>query len=162
MSGINSKQLFSKILVGIDGSAIALRAADSAISIAKQLNISNIIAVHVLPQDIRYDYLTDRVDPDIPSPVKGAIELASLEAQEWFNKIKEKQTSDVDKKINMQTEVLVGTKSIANEILTYASNNDVDLIVIGTKGQSAFKKTLLGSVASSVLTHATCPVMLVK
>lgn len=162
MSGINGKQLFSKILVGIDGSAIALRAADSAISIAKQLNISNIIAVHVLPQDIRYDYLTDRVDPDIPSPVKGAIELASLEAQEWFNKIKEKQTSDVDKKINMQTEVLVGTKSIANEILTYASNNDVDLIVIGTKGQSAFKKTLLGSVASSVLTHATCPVMLVK
>lgn len=154
--------MFSKILVGIDGSAIALRAADSAISIAKQLNISNIIAVHVLPQDIRYDYLTDRVDPDIPSPVKGAIELASLEAQEWFNKIKEKQTSDVDKKINMQTEVLVGTKSIANEILTYASNNDVDLIVIGTKGQSAFKKTLLGSVASSVLTHATCPVMLVK
>jgi len=162
LSGINSKQLFSKILVGIDGSAIALRAADSAISIAKQLNISNIIAVHVLPQDIRYDYLTDRVDPDIPSPVKGAIELASLEAQEWFNKIKEKQTSDVYKKINMQTEVLVGTKSIANEILTYAANNDVDLIVVGTKGQSAFKKALLGSVASSVLTHATCPVMLVK
>ena len=162
MSGINSKQLFSKILVGIDGSAIALRAADSAISIAKQLNISNIIAVHVLPQDIRYDYLTDRVDPDIPSPVKGAIELASLEAQEWFNKIKEKQTSDVDKKINMQTEVLVGTKSIADEILTYAANNDVDLIVIGSKGRSAFKKALLGSVASSVLTHATCPVMLVK
>jgi nucleotide-binding universal stress UspA family protein len=55
LSGINGKQLFSKILVGIDGSAIALRAADSAISIAKQLNISNIIAVHVLPQDIRYD-----------------------------------------------------------------------------------------------------------
>jgi nucleotide-binding universal stress UspA family protein len=99
LSGINSKQLFSKILVGIDGSEIALKAADSAISIAKQLNISNIIAVHVLPQDIRYDYLTDRVDPDIPSPVKGAIELASLEAQEWFNKIKEKLTSDVDKKL---------------------------------------------------------------
>lgn len=162
MSGINSKQLFSKILVGIDGSAIALKAADSAISIAKQLNISNIIAVHVLPQDIRYDYLTDRVDPDIPSPVKGAIELASLEAQEWFNKIKEKLTSDVDKKINMQTEVLFGTKSIADEILTYVANNDVDLIVVGTKGHSAFKKALLGSVASSVLTHATCPVMLVK
>ena len=104
MSGINNKQLFSKILVGIDGSAIALRAADSAISIAKQQKVSNIIAVHVLPQDIRYDYLTDRIDADIPSPVKGAIELASLEAQEWFSKIKEKQIGDVDKKINIQTE----------------------------------------------------------
>ena len=132
MSGINNKQLFSKILVGIDGSAIALRVADSAISIAKQQKVSNIIAVHVLPQDIRYDYLTDRIDADIPSPVKCAIELASLEAQEWFSKIKEKQTGDVDKKINIQTEGLVGTKSIAKEILTYAENNNVDLIVIGT------------------------------
>lgn len=162
MAGINNKQLFSKILVGIDGSAIALRAADSAISIAKQQKVSNIIAVHVLSQDIRYDYLTDRIDADIPSPVKGAIELASLEAQQWFSKIKEKQSGDVDKKINIQTEVLVGTKSIANEILVYAENNNVDLIVIGTKGRSALKKALLGSVASSVLTHAACPVMVVK
>jgi nucleotide-binding universal stress UspA family protein len=161
MSGINEKHLFSKILVAIDGSVIALRAADSAISIAKQQNLSNIIAIHVLPQDIRYDDLTDRVDPEIPSPVKGAVELASLEAQEWFNKIKERQTGDV-KKIGIQSEVLVGTKSVANEILTYAENNNVDLIVIGTKGRSTFKKVLLGSVASSVLTHASCPVMIVK
>ena len=46
------------------------------------------------------------MDADIPSPVKGAIELVSLEAQEWFSKIKEKQIGDVDKKINIQTEVL--------------------------------------------------------
>ncbi|HEY7573364.1 MAG TPA: universal stress protein [Nitrososphaeraceae archaeon] len=161
MSEINKKHLFSKILVAIDGSVIALRAADSAISIAKQQNLSNIILIHVLPQDIRYDDLTDRVDPEIPSPVKGAVELASLEAQEWFNKIKERQTDDA-KKIDIRTEVLVGTKSVAKEILTYAENNNVDLIVIGTKGMSTFKKVLLGSVASSVLTHAFCPVMIVK
>jgi nucleotide-binding universal stress UspA family protein len=161
LSGINKKQLFSKILVGIDGSVIALRAADSAISIAKQQNLSNIIAIHVIPQDIRYDDLTDRIDPEIPSPVKGAVELANLEAQEWFNKIKELHADD-DKKISIQTEVLVGTKSVANEILTYAENNNVDLIVIGTKGMSTFKKVLLGSVAASVLNHAPCPVMIVK
>jgi nucleotide-binding universal stress UspA family protein len=161
MPGINEKPLFSKILVAIDGSVIALRAADSAISIAKQQNLSNIIAIHVLPQDIRYDDLTDTVDPEIPSPVRGAVELASLEAQEWFNKIKERQTDDTQK-IGIQTEVLVGTKSVANEILTYAENNNVDLIVIGTKGRSTIKKVLLGSVASSVLTHASCPVMIVK
>jgi nucleotide-binding universal stress UspA family protein len=84
-----------------------------------------------------------------------------LEAQEWFNKIKERHADD-DKKIGIQTEVLVGTKSVANEILTYAENNNVDLIVIGTKGMSTFKKVLLGSVASSVLNHAPCPVMIVK
>lgn len=162
MSRVNEKKLFSKILVGIDGSTIALRAADSEISIARQQNISYIIALHVLPQEIRYDSLTDRIDPGIPSPVKGTIELASMEAQEWFNKIKEKHTGHDDQKIKIQTEVIVGTKSIATEILDYAENNNVDLIGIGTKGRSTFKKILLGSVASSVLAHAHCPVMVVK
>jgi nucleotide-binding universal stress UspA family protein len=106
--------------------------------------------------------LTDRIDPDIPSPVKGIIELASMEAQEWFNKIKEKHTGHDDQKIKIQTEVIVGTKSIATEILDYAEINNVDLIVIGTKGRSTFKKILLGSVASSVLAHAHRPVMVVK
>jgi nucleotide-binding universal stress UspA family protein len=115
-----------------------------------------------LPQEIRYDSLTDRIDPDIPSPVKGIIELASMEAQEWFNKIKEKHIGHDDQKIKIQTEVIVGTKSIATEILDYAENNNVNLIVIGTKGGSTFKKILLGSVASSVLAHTHCPVMVVK
>ena len=66
------------------------------------------------------------------------------------------------KKLIYKPKYLSGTKSIAKEILTYAENNNVDLIVIGTKGRSAFKKALLGSVASSVLTHAACPVMVVK
>lgn len=162
MSRVNEKQLFCKILVGIDESTIALRAADSAISIARQQNICYINALHVLPQEIRCDSLTYRIDPDITSPVKGTLELASLEAQEWFNKIEEKHAGHDDQKIKIQTEVIVGTESIATEILDYAKNNNVDLIVIGTKGRSTFKKILLGSVASSVLVNAHCPVMVVK
>ncbi len=38
----------------------------------------------------------------------------------------------------------------------------IDLIVIGTRGRSGFKKLLLGSIASSVVTYAHCPVMVVK
>jgi nucleotide-binding universal stress UspA family protein len=36
------------------------------------------------------------------------------------------------------------------------------LIIIGTKGSSGLKKMLLGSVASGVVSYATCPVMVVK
>jgi nucleotide-binding universal stress UspA family protein len=36
------------------------------------------------------------------------------------------------------------------------------LIAIGTRGRSGFKKLLLGSVASGVVTYAHCPVMVVK
>jgi nucleotide-binding universal stress UspA family protein len=41
-------------------------------------------------------------------------------------------------------------------------DKDVDLIVVGTRGKSGFKKLLLGSVASGVVTYAHCPVMVVK
>jgi nucleotide-binding universal stress UspA family protein len=44
----------------------------------------------------------------------------------------------------------------------YAEKNKVDLIVVGTRGRSGFTKLLLGSVASGVVTYASCPVMVVK
>ena len=36
------------------------------------------------------------------------------------------------------------------------------MIVVGTRGKSGFKKLLLGSVASGIVTYAHCPVLVVK
>ena len=44
----------------------------------------------------------------------------------------------------------------------YAEDKDVDLIVVGTRGRSGFKKLLLGGVATNVVTYAHCPVMVVR
>ena len=47
-------------------------------------------------------------------------------------------------------------------ILSFAEKNDVDLIVMGSHGRSGFKKLVLGSIASGVITKSKCPVMIVK
>lgn len=47
-------------------------------------------------------------------------------------------------------------------LLEYAEKEKTDLIVVGTRGQSGFKKLLLGSVASAVVNYAHCPVIVVK
>ena len=47
-------------------------------------------------------------------------------------------------------------------IVNYAEKTGVDLVVVGTRGRSGFKRLLLGSVASDVLTYAHCPVLVVK
>ena len=52
--------------------------------------------------------------------------------------------------------------NISGGILDYAEENNFDLIVIGTRGRSGFKRLLLGSVASHVITYAHCPVLVVK
>jgi nucleotide-binding universal stress UspA family protein len=59
-------------------------------------------------------------------------------------------------------QVIATDTSIVGAIVEYAEREKIDLIVIGTRGRSGFKKLLLGSVPSGVVTYATCPVMVVK
>ena len=47
-------------------------------------------------------------------------------------------------------------------IIDYAERGNVDLIVLGTRGRSGFKKMLLGSATTGIVTYATCPIMIVK
>jgi nucleotide-binding universal stress UspA family protein len=51
---------------------------------------------------------------------------------------------------------------LIDEVVDYAESNNIGLIVVGTRGRSGFKKLLLGSVASYIVTYAHCPVMVVK
>jgi len=48
-----------------------------------------------------------------------------------------------------------------DEILLYANNNDIDLIVCGTHGYSWLAHTLIGSVAEKLIRIANCPVLTV-
>ncbi len=56
--------------------------------------------------------------------------------------------------------VLVGRP--AEEIVTYASDNNAALIVMTTHGYSGVKHLLLGSTTEGVLRHATCPVLSIR
>ena len=48
------------------------------------------------------------------------------------------------------------------EIVRYAKENNVDLIVLGTHGRGAIAHMLLGSVAEKVVRKAPCPVLVVR
>ncbi len=52
--------------------------------------------------------------------------------------------------------------STFDTIVKYATDNAIDLIVIGTHGRSGLPHVLLGSVAERVVQHATCPVLTVR
>jgi len=52
--------------------------------------------------------------------------------------------------------------SIVGAIVEYAERENIDLLVIGSRGLTGFKKLLVGSVASGVVTYAHCPVLVVK
>ncbi len=57
-------------------------------------------------------------------------------------------------------EILEG--SAAEVVLNVAETRHVDLIVMGSRGQSKLRGLLLGSQSQKVLQHAPCPVMIVR
>ena len=73
---------------------------------------------------------------------------------------KQKKTFEIEKKI--KTDIITTPFSIAASILNYAEERDVNLILIGTRGNSGLKKMLLGSVASDIVTYSYCPVLIIK
>ncbi len=68
------------------------------------------------------------------------------------------------KKINVEivTEVIIAEESIVSEIIEFAERENIDLIIMGTRGRTGFKKLLLGSVASGVVNFAHCPVLVIR
>jgi nucleotide-binding universal stress UspA family protein len=159
----HAKGKFTKILVAIDGSEQSMKAAEYAIAMAKEDNNNNnnsqLIALHVLFSQTGYAYSTNLFGLVTPSSINKFLEDAKNEAQQWFDKIKEKISEN---EIQLKTEVVVSPTSVVAAIVDYAEHESVDLIVIGSRGRSGFKKLLLGSTASGVVTYATCPVFIVK
>lgn len=62
----------------------------------------------------------------------------------------------------IKTDVVTTPVSIVSTILEYAENENTDLIIIGTRGVTGFKRILLGSVASGIVTYAHCPVLVIR
>ena len=56
---------------------------------------------------------------------------------------------------------LIGEGAICDVLLDMIRQNDIDLIVVGTRGRRGLRKLLLGSVAEEVFRMAPCPVLTV-
>jgi nucleotide-binding universal stress UspA family protein len=151
------QQKISKILVAVDGSDESVKAADYAIDMAKKNN-AELIALNVI--QTKYLYSPSYVwRPVIPSTINSIIKNQEEEAQRWLAMVREKAN---DNKIKFRTEFIIDPMSIVGAIVEYAEHENIDLLVIGSRGLTGFKKLLVGSVASGVVMYAHCPVMVVK
>ena len=146
---------FKNILVPVDGSEFSIRALEYAVQIVKRFN-SKLIALHIVPSSIRYDFFMSKKDYEINSPFNQVLQFAYMEAQKWFEEVREK----ID--VEFKTDVVIAEESIVKEIIEYSERENIDLIVIGTRGRTGVKKLLLGSTASGVVTYAHCPVLVVR
>jgi nucleotide-binding universal stress UspA family protein len=87
------------------------------------------------------------------------------EAEKLMNKIKEKFKAKINDNTRFKepkVEIVEGTESVATTIMEYAESEDVNLIIIGSRGRTSFKKLLSGSVSSNVIKNAHCAVLIIR
>jgi len=153
-----------KIMLPIDGSATSMKAARIGISLAKKFR-SDLIGLTVIDlMSLPYGYFLTQ--PGTRSH-DNILEEKRTEAKKWLDKIEKSMLEAVGEpqasKAKFRSEIIEDPFSrVESAIINYAESEGVDLIVMGTRGRSGFKRILLGSVASDVLSYAHCPVMTVR
>ncbi len=90
------------------------------------------------------------------------------ETQEYFEKFREGFQAEVDDfldGVNTSGVTIVPVLSNGNpfvEIVQYAKDNGIDIIVLGTHGRTGMAHMLMGSIAEKVVRKAHCPVLTVR
>ena len=64
--------------------------------------------------------------------------------------------------LSIKKEALEESDIVGKAIIDYAKKNNIDVIVIGTKGMTAVQEYFFGSVANKVIHHAHCPVFAIR
>lgn len=145
---------FKNILVGTDFSDFSNAALEYGRAMARQFGAR----LHVL-------HTAEIVPgPDVVgmAGVVAAVPQLYKELEEAARHQLEAAVTDQDRSELRAKTVMTSGEAPAQAISEYATENDIDLIVIGTHGRRGLAHMVMGSVAEKVVRTAPCPVLTVK
>ena len=142
--------MYKKILVPLDGSELAKKALDQAEKLAKCFD-AEIILFQVVP------FMPIYGSPELVTPL-----IVDEKQKEAAEKYLFNLTEELKKKGLKVTSMVRTGQVVAMEIIDFAKESGVDLIVMCTHGRSGITRWVLGSVALKVLTRAETPVLLIR
>ncbi|MDX6604096.1 MAG: hypothetical protein QOF23_605 [Solirubrobacterales bacterium] len=145
--------MFTRIVVGTDGSETAAEAVRQAVDLAKLAGATLSIVSAFSPVPER------RVKGEsLSAPADIQHEIGP---REDVNLVLDAAAAEARKEgIEVQTHPVEGEP--AEAILQVAEQIDADLIVVGNKGMTGARRFLLGSVPNNVSHHAPCSVIIVR
>jgi nucleotide-binding universal stress UspA family protein len=141
--------MYKRVLLPLDGSPLAEQALPHAIAQARYSK-AELILLRV-------------VEPFAQASMLSVADLERIRQQteDWSREYLGRIAADVQQQgVLTQTATVEGRPHVA--IAEYAESNQVDLIVMSTRGQSGLTRWFMGSVADRVVRGATVPVLLVR
>ena len=143
--------MYSKIVVPLDGSALAEQALPYAVKLATRLNGSLLLmrAIDLPP-----------LVSDTPDHELQYIETAENYLDEVSKTISDPTVEPHIEKERVQTLVVYGEK--AKEIAEIAPFEKADLVVMTTHGRTGLSRLIMGSVAAKIIQISGLPVVLIR
>ena len=139
--------MYNHIVLAADGSENAVRAAKETIKIAS-LNKQCLVEIV---------YVADFEKARTEVLHAGSTEVLKLERRK---KIQNVELLLKESEISYKVNILHGIPG--PEIVKFANDNYVDLLVIGSRGLNSLQEMVLGSVSHKVIKRVQCPALVVK
>jgi nucleotide-binding universal stress UspA family protein len=148
--------MYKHILIATDGSALATKALEHGLALAKRDN-AQVTVVTVTeswsPLDVAHEVRQGR-----PDPVGHFEEIAAAAAKHILDGAVERASAH-----GVTCNVAhVKDQHPAEGIVAVAKEKECDLIVMASHGRRGVSRILLGSQAHEVLTHCTIPALIVR
>jgi nucleotide-binding universal stress UspA family protein len=141
--------MYDSVLLPTDGSTDSKRALEHAIGIAKR-NDATLHIFHV----VETGTLSDSVDDPAYENVLNRIEEAGREALEAL--------AENAREAGIEPEQGLRKGNAVEEILSYAEDRDIDIIVMPTYGRTGEARQVIGSVTERVVRNASTPVLTIN
>lgn len=138
--------MITRILLAYDGSEPADHAATFAVDLSRKYGAAFSVLAVSRPPDIAEEVET-----------RAIIETSQRHYHHLLGQLRHRLLGDA---AAITTEVKVGHP--AEQIVIYAQEHGIDLIVMGHRGKSLFERWRLGSISQRVISYADCPVLVVR
>ena len=142
---------FSRILVPFDGSEYSEKAFEKALEIAEKFE-SELVIMTVIQS---------KTSASAGISITRMQEIQDEEENIATTMLKKLEEKVKNKNVPFSIKIIHNPSS-SDGIVSFADSNNIDLIVMGSHGRTGFKKMVLGSVASGVVGHSKCPVLITK
>jgi nucleotide-binding universal stress UspA family protein len=152
---------FKKLMIATDGSTCSEIATEKGMEFAR-LSGGTVYAVHVVPtaylfsMDRSYSYSMG-MNPDFEPMYEEMHEAMEKKGHQALNHVK---SLGEMKGVNVESVLLDGNPS--EELIRYAEEEKMDVVIMGTLGKTGLDRLLMGSVAGNLVRHSKVPVMVVR
>jgi nucleotide-binding universal stress UspA family protein len=145
--------VFSRIVVGTDGSDSANAALDMAVELARENGASlHIVNAFRSPSGAAHMAMAGAA---VSADIAQAAVVSGEASQQLLDRAAERVKG-------VNAEIHSVNDSPAEAVLAVAQAVEADLIVVGNKGMTGARRYLLGSVPNNVSHHAPCSVIIVR